>query len=171
MNIKDIVDALPRSGCLRVPSGRTPFHHCLNTAWHKGKLRCYWKVAAEPWKTLGFWASGGEDFNPEPETRLDRSELLCNKVLLKCKRDREGFWQRQQKGAERVPPCSSSAVCYIAASNLLIKERKRLKTQRMAPGPSPTGCILRWSCHQVSYSEPQNDWHESWRKADYHTDI
>ena len=26
--------------------------------------------------------SGGE-FNPGPETRLDRSELLCNKVLLK----------------------------------------------------------------------------------------
>ena len=32
-------------------------------------------------KTLGFLASGGEEFNPGPEMRLDRSELLCNKVL------------------------------------------------------------------------------------------
>ena len=38
----------------------------------------------------GFLASGGE-FNPGPETRLDRSELLCNKVLLKYKGDRESF--------------------------------------------------------------------------------
>ena len=40
-------------------------------------------------KTLGFLASGGEEFNPGPETRLDCSELLCNKVLLKHKEDRE----------------------------------------------------------------------------------
>ena len=55
-------------------------------------------------KTQRFLASG-EEFNPGPETRLDRSELLCNKVLLKYKWDREGFWQRHQKGVERVPPC------------------------------------------------------------------
>ena len=41
-------------------------------------------------KTPEFLASGGE-FNPGPETRLDRSELLCNKVLLKYKGDRESF--------------------------------------------------------------------------------
>ena len=33
--------------------------------------------------TPGFLAPGGEEFSPEPETRLDRSEILCNKVLLK----------------------------------------------------------------------------------------
>ena len=37
----------------------------------------------------GFLAPGGEEFNLGPETRLDRSELLCNKVLLKYKGDRE----------------------------------------------------------------------------------
>ena len=42
-------------------------------------------------KTLGFLASGEEDFNLGPETRLDHSELLCNKVLLKYKGDRESF--------------------------------------------------------------------------------
>ena len=33
--------------------------------------------------TPGFLAPGGEEFNPGPETRLDRSELLCNKVFIK----------------------------------------------------------------------------------------
>ena len=41
--------------------------------------------------TPGFLAPGGEEFNLGPETRLDRSELLCNKVLLKYKGDRESF--------------------------------------------------------------------------------
>ena len=42
-------------------------------------------------KTLGFLASGGEEFNQGPETRLECSDLLCNKVLLKYKGDRESF--------------------------------------------------------------------------------
>ena len=62
----------------------------------------FWKVVAEPWKTPGFLASRGE-FNLGPEMRLDCSALLCNKVLLKCKRGRESFWHTHQKGAERVP--------------------------------------------------------------------
>ena len=33
-------------------------------------------------KTPGFLASRGEEFNLGPETRLDCSELLCNKTLL-----------------------------------------------------------------------------------------
>ena len=50
---------------------------------------------AERWllnhaNTLGFLAPG-EEFNPGPETRLDRSELLFNKVLLKYRGDRENF--------------------------------------------------------------------------------
>ena len=42
-------------------------------------------------KTPGFLAPRGEEFNPGPEMRLGRSELLCNKVLLKYKGDRESF--------------------------------------------------------------------------------
>ena len=64
-----------------------------------------WKVVAEPRKMLGFLASGGEEFNLGPEIRLDYSELLCNKVLLKYKRDKESFWHRHQKEVERVPTC------------------------------------------------------------------
>ena len=55
-------------------------------------------------KMPGFLASGGE-FNPGPETRLDCSELFCNKGLLKYKGDRESFWNRHQEGVERVPSC------------------------------------------------------------------
>ena len=42
-------------------------------------------------KTLGFLASGGDEFSLGPERRMDHSELLCNQVLLKYKGDREGF--------------------------------------------------------------------------------
>ena len=59
-----------------------------------------WKVVAEPWKMPGFLASRGDEINLGPEMRLDRSELLCNKVLLKYKKDKESFWHRHQKGAE-----------------------------------------------------------------------
>ena len=41
-------------------------------------------------KMPGFLASG-EGFNPGPEMRLVRSELFCNKVLLKYKGDIESF--------------------------------------------------------------------------------
>jgi len=40
---------------------------------------------------LGFLASGGEESKPGPVRRLNHSELLCDKVLLKYKRDRESF--------------------------------------------------------------------------------
>ena len=42
-------------------------------------------------KTPGFLASGGDEFNLGSETRLDHSELLCNKVLLKYKGDIKSF--------------------------------------------------------------------------------
>ena len=56
-------------------------------------------------ETVRFLASAGEEFSPGPVTRLAHWELLCNKVLLRYKRDRESFWHRHQKGAERVPHC------------------------------------------------------------------
>ena len=47
-----------------------------------------WKIDGEAKKKKGFLASGGEKFNLRPEKSLDHSELLCNKVLLKYKRDK-----------------------------------------------------------------------------------
>ena len=67
----------------------------------------FWKVVAEPCKDLRFLTSEGEEFNLGLEMRLVGSELLCNKVLLKYKGDRESFWHRHQKGAERVYPIAS----------------------------------------------------------------
>ena len=72
----------------------------------KGKSHETERLLLNHAKTPGFLAPRGEEFNPEPETRLDRSELLCNKVLLKCKGDRESFWHRHQKGAEEYSPAS-----------------------------------------------------------------
>ena len=48
------------------------------------------------------WPRG--EFNLGPETRCDRSELLCNEVSLKYKRDRESFRHRHQKGQKEWPP-------------------------------------------------------------------
>ena len=69
---------------------------------------------------LGFLASGGEEFYLGPVTRLDCSELLCNKVLLKYKREKASDIDTR-RGAEKVPPCQSLAGCYIATSSLLEK--------------------------------------------------
>ena len=64
-------------------------------------------------KRPGFLASGGEEFNPGPETRLDRSELLCNKVLLKYKGDRESSDIGIRRGQKEYPLVSvSSGVIY-----------------------------------------------------------
>ena len=63
---------------------------------------CSWgcKLITSLWKTVerlllnydaGILGPRGEEFNLGPETRLDHSELLCNKVLLKYKGDRESF--------------------------------------------------------------------------------
>ena len=71
---------------------------------HTSLLPTNWNLV-ELWKTPRFLALGGEEFNLEPVRRLDCSELLCNKVLLKYKRDRKSFWHRHQKGADRVPLC------------------------------------------------------------------
>ena len=46
----------------------------------KKKIAKYWKVVAEPRKTPGYLGSRGE-LSLGPVTRLDCSELLCNKVL------------------------------------------------------------------------------------------
>ena len=51
---------------------------------------------------LGLWR---RRIQSGPVTKLHHSELLCNQVLLKYKRDRESFWRRHQRWAERVPPC------------------------------------------------------------------
>ena len=98
--------------------------------------RAHWKVVAELWKTLAFLASRGEEFSPGPETRLDRSELLCDKVLLKYKRDRESFWHRHQKRAERVAPLLAfSSMLYTYQQVAKRKEMSQNAEWHQAPHP------------------------------------
>ena len=56
-------------------------------------------------KRPGFLASGGEEFNLGPETRLDHSKLLCNKVVLKYKGDRASDIGIR-RGQKEYPPVS-----------------------------------------------------------------
>ena len=56
-------------------------------------------------KMLGSLPSGGEEFNPGPEMRLDRSELLYNKVLLKYKGDKASDIGIR-RGQKEYPPAS-----------------------------------------------------------------
>ena len=61
-------------------------------------------------------ASGREEFNLGPETRLDHSELLCNKVLLKYKREKASDIDIR-RGQKECPLASvSNGVIYLLIS-------------------------------------------------------
>ena len=51
-------------------------------------------------------APGGEEFNPGPETRLDHSELLRNKILLNIKEIEKVFDIGIRRGQKGHPPAS-----------------------------------------------------------------
>ena len=60
-----------------------------------------------------------------PEMRLDRSELLCNRVLLKYKRDRQSFWHQHQKGVRKSTPSLVLAM-EVYTFNQLLQWIKRM---------------------------------------------
>ena len=88
-------------------------------------------------KMPGFVSSRGEEFNPGPETRLDRSELLCNKVLLKYKGDRESFWHRHQKGVKRVPLASFSTGIIYSQISYYSESKECLEVVKTSPDLLP----------------------------------
>ena len=55
----------------------------------------------------GFLASGGEEFNLGPEMRIDCSELLCNKVLLKYKEREKASDIDTRRGQKECPLTSA----------------------------------------------------------------
>ena len=57
-------------------------------------------------KTPGFLVPGGEEFNQGPETRLDHSELLRNKILLNIKEIEKVFDIGIRRGQKEFPPVS-----------------------------------------------------------------
>ena len=109
---------------------------------------CCW-IMRRHWDS---WPPGGEEFNPGPETRLDRSELLCNKVLLKYKGDREGFLHRHQKGAEEYPWVlySSGLLCVSSHYMILPKVTESLGLGVSAITPKAQGLISgqEWRFHK-----------------------
>ena len=88
----DIGYLLALAGCYK-PQQVSAINNRKSPRNHRaGLLTCFAQgISFIHKKTPGFLASGGEEFNPGPEMRLDRSELLSNKVLLKYKEDRESF--------------------------------------------------------------------------------
>ena len=58
-------------------------------------------------------ASRGEEFNPGPETRLDHSELLYNKVLLKYKREEASDIDIRREQKECSLDSVSNGVIYL----------------------------------------------------------
>ena len=61
-------------------------------------------------------ASRGEEFNPGPETRLDHSELLYNKVLLKYKREEASDIDIRREQKECSLDSVSNGVIYLLIS-------------------------------------------------------
>ena len=80
------------------------------------------------------------------------SELLCNKVLLKYKGDREGFLHRHQKGAEEYPWVlySSGLLCVSSHYMILPKVTGSLGLGVSAITPKAQGLISgqEWRFHK-----------------------
>ena len=66
-----------------------------------------------------FLASGGEEFNPGPVTRLDHSELLCNRVLSKYKREKSSDTDIR-RGMERAPKLALAS-CFMSVRKPLVR--------------------------------------------------
>ena len=128
---------------------------CLTLLWP-------WKIVTEPWKMLGFLASGGEEFNPGLVTRLGRSlKSFCVITFYWSLKETEKASdidiKKGQKECQSPSPLPL-AVCYIPIGKLLIRERRCPKTQSgtrplshnthfeitLAPGESPRA-IKRWT--------------------------
>ena len=78
-------------------------------------------------KTPGFLAPRGEEFNPGPETRLDHSELLCNKVLLNIKEIEKASDIGIRRGQKEYPLASVSNGIIYSLINYYSESRECLE--------------------------------------------
>ena len=85
---------------------------------------------------LGFLASLGEEFNPRPVTRLDHSELLCHKVLLKYKREKASDIDIRRGQKEHPLASVIDGVIYILIS-YYNESKECLKFVKILPDPLP----------------------------------
>ena len=93
---------------------------------------------------------GGEEFNPGPETRIHCSELLCNEILLKYKKEKASDIDIR-RGQKECPLASvSNGVIYFLIS-YYNESKERLKFVQVLPDPLPqfgegNGTPLQYSC-------------------------
>ena len=83
----------------------------------------------------GFLASGGEEFNLGPQTRLDRSELLCNKVLLKYKEKASDIGIR--RGQKEYPLASVSIGIIFSLISYYSESKECLEVVKTSSDPLP----------------------------------
>ena len=79
-----------------------------------------------------------EDLASGPRPGLITQELLCSRVLLKWKRDRESFWHRHQKGGGECPhPLVLAVELYTFSIAYYSKSKESLKVVKVLPDPLP----------------------------------
>ena len=83
----------------------------------------------------GFLASRGEEFNPGTEMRLDSSELLYNKVLLKYKRDKASDTDIRRGQKECSLASVSNGVIYLLINYRESKECLEVVKSLLDPLP------------------------------------
>ena len=81
---------------------RTRAPSILTLSWRIPDEPPRWKVVVESREDTGILGPPRRRIQSRARDEAWCSELLCNKVLLKYKGDRESFWHRHQKGAERI---------------------------------------------------------------------
>ena len=106
-------------------------------------------MVVELWKTPGFLASGAEEFSLGPVTRLDRSEVLCNKVLLKYERARESFWHAIRRGQKECPLLVWSGV-FSASWEVTDQATETPQADGVSPGRCPHGRFWEGAAQGVS---------------------
>ena len=84
---------------------RTRAPSILTLSWRIPDDPPRWKVIAKPRRCWYSWPPEEKNSIWSQRWGLMAQSFCIIIFSLKYKRDRESFWHRHQKGAERVPPC------------------------------------------------------------------
>ena len=84
---------------------RTRAPSILTLSWRILDEPPRWKVVTEPHKDAGILGLQRRRIQSGARDEAWLLRALCNKVSWKYKGDRESFWHRHQKRAEREPAC------------------------------------------------------------------
>ena len=107
-----------------------------------------WNVVVE-WKDAGILGLRRRGIQSRARDRAASLRALYNKVLLRYKGDRENFWHRHQKGAERVLPLLVFSWMLYSHQQSLNEKKECFKTQSGTRPPHPQDAFwdnldIRW---------------------------